>query len=98
MLIHGFDWDDGNRDKCQKHGLAVTDIEFAFEHKALRTYADDKHSQLEQRHYAVSLAPNGRYVFMVFTRRKKGDLNFIRPISARYMHKKEIQKYETQTA
>ena len=22
MEFDGFDWDDGNRDKCQKHGVA----------------------------------------------------------------------------
>jgi uncharacterized protein len=31
---------------------------------------------------------------MVFTFRKKGDDVLIRPISARYMHKKEVDAYE----
>jgi uncharacterized DUF497 family protein len=22
-----FDWDDGNREKCQRHGLTIADIE-----------------------------------------------------------------------
>jgi hypothetical protein len=36
----------------------------------------------------------GRGVFIVFTLRRKGDEVLIRPISARYMHKKEIEAYE----
>ena len=36
----------------------------------------------------------GRRVFIVFTLRRKGDEVLVRPISARYMHKKEIQAYE----
>ena len=26
-LPANFDWDDGNREKCQKHGVSVTEIE-----------------------------------------------------------------------
>jgi uncharacterized DUF497 family protein len=37
---------------------------------------------------------DGRRVFLVFTLRRKGDKQLIRPISARYMHKKEIESYE----
>jgi hypothetical protein len=25
--IRGFDWDHGNRDKCQKHGMSIGEIE-----------------------------------------------------------------------
>jgi hypothetical protein len=28
--IRGFDWDDGNRDKCQKHGMSIGEIEAVF--------------------------------------------------------------------
>ena len=31
LQINGFDWDDGNRDKCQKHGLSIRNIENLFE-------------------------------------------------------------------
>ena len=27
MTIDGFDWDDGNIDKCQKHGMSIFEIE-----------------------------------------------------------------------
>ena len=29
-LIAGFDWDDGNRLKCQEHGVAIAGIESVF--------------------------------------------------------------------
>jgi hypothetical protein len=28
--IRGFDWDSGNRDKCQKHGMSIEEIEGVF--------------------------------------------------------------------
>jgi uncharacterized DUF497 family protein len=36
----------------------------------------------------------GRGVFIIFTLRRRGDEVLIRPISARYMHKKETETYE----
>lgn len=27
MEVHGFDWDEGNREKCQAHGLQLEEIE-----------------------------------------------------------------------
>jgi uncharacterized protein len=56
-------------------------------------------SQKESRFCAVGQTASGRKVFLVFTLRRKGDKHrgdeqLIRPISARYMHKKEIESYE----
>ncbi len=28
----GFDWDDGNRSKCQKHGMTIAQIEHVVPH------------------------------------------------------------------
>jgi hypothetical protein len=28
--VDGFDWDDGNRSKCQKHGMSIAEIEALF--------------------------------------------------------------------
>jgi uncharacterized DUF497 family protein len=93
MLIAGFDWDDGNVEKCQKHGLAIADIEAAFRSAVLRIRPDVAHSQTETRFQAVGQTPAGRYVFLVFTLR--GDhRELIRPISARYMHQQEVAAYE----
>jgi hypothetical protein len=43
---------------------------------------------------AIGRTDDGRGVFIIFTLRGKGHDLLIRPISARYMHKKEIEAYE----
>ena len=30
MQFDGFDWDEGNYHKCQKHGVSIAEIESAF--------------------------------------------------------------------
>ena len=40
------------------------------------------------------LRPGGRYAFVVFTPRLKHERTIWRPISARYMHRKEVARYE----
>jgi uncharacterized DUF497 family protein len=93
LQFQGFDWDRGNRAKCQKHGLSIALIEGLFTRPLaiVPTVAD---SREENRFCAVGQTGNGRKVFLVFTLRRKGDKQLIRPISARYMHKKEIESYE----
>ena len=89
----GFDWDKGNRAKCEKHGLSVAAIEALFT-RPLAVLPDAAHSQSERRFRAIARTEKGRGVFIVFTLRHKGDEVLIRPISARYMHKQEIEAYE----
>jgi len=43
---------------------------------------------------AIGRTDKGRGVFIIFTLRRRGDELLIRPISVRYMHKKEIEAYE----
>jgi uncharacterized DUF497 family protein len=93
LQFDGFDWDRGNRAKCQKHGLSVALIESLFA-QPLAIIPSAADSQEERRFCAVGQTGNGRRVFLVFTLRRKGDEQLIRPISARYMHKKEIESYE----
>ena len=31
--VSGFDWDEGNKSKCQKHGVSIAEIEALF-HKS----------------------------------------------------------------
>ncbi len=83
-----FDWDDGNRTKAQKHGLGIYDIEYALSHGA-RFAADPVHSLTEQRFIAASCTEQGRPVFIAFCWRD----GKIRPISARYMHRKEAKRH-----
>lgn len=95
MALHanGFDWDKGNRAKCERHGLSVSVIENLFT-RPLAVLPDTAHSQGERRFWAIGRTEKGRGVFIVFTFRRKGDEVLIRPISARHMHKKEIEAYE----
>jgi uncharacterized protein len=93
LQANGFDWDRGNRAKCEKHGLAVAVIEGLFT-RPLAILPDTGHSQRENRFRAVGRSDKGRGVFIVFTLRRNGEELLIRPISARYMHKKEIDAFE----
>jgi uncharacterized DUF497 family protein len=89
----GFDWDDGNREKCQEHGVSIAEIETLFS-RPVMILPDAAHPQTEKRLKAIGKTEQGRSVFLVFTIRKRGRKRLIRPISARYMHAKEIRHYE----
>jgi len=32
VVAAGFDWDDGNREKCRKHGMTLAEIEHVLVH------------------------------------------------------------------
>ena len=91
--VAGFDWDAGNRAKCQKHGVSVAEVEGLFI-RPLLIIPDASHSQSEERLRAIGKTARGRSVFLVFTIRELAGKRFIRPVSARYMHIKEIKHYE----
>lgn len=55
---------------------------------------DLKHSDEEDRFIATGQSRNGRYLFVAFTLRESDGENIVRPISSRYMHPKEVKKYE----
>jgi uncharacterized DUF497 family protein len=95
--VVGFDWDHANRDKCRKHGVSIADIEAMFA-KPLAVFPDPLHSRQEERFKAIGLSQKGRHIFLVFTLRKRGSDTWIRPISARYMHRKEVEHYEKETS
>lgn len=48
----------------------------------------------EERFNAIGRNAEDRYLFIVFTLRTKHEDTLIRPISARYMHRKEVDHYE----
>ena len=84
-----FDWDNGNSAKCEKHGLARAQIEAMFR-AGLYVAPDPEHSTIaEQRFIALGLTPEGRPAFIAFCWRD----GRIRPISARYMHAREVARY-----
>ena len=96
-LVAGFDWDDGNLAKCQMHGLTIAEIEAVF-FNPLRIAPDPGHSATETRFLAVGSGLGPRPVFVAFTLRDRDGQRLIRPISARYMHRKEIESYEAAIA
>jgi len=97
ILVEGFDWDGANRDKCQQHGVSIAEIEGLFT-RTPRIAPDPKHSAEEERLLAVGRTSKGRAVFVAFTLRTKKGRRLIRPVTARYMHSKEIAAYEKESA
>ncbi len=93
-VIAGFEWDAGNWPKCGKHGVSKAEIELLFQ-LGPDVYPDPAHSSLEERLLAIGRTAQGRWLLVAFTFR--GSVRkVIRPISARYMHKKEVRHYERQ--
>jgi uncharacterized DUF497 family protein len=98
IAVHGFDGDDGNRTKCQKHGLSLAEIESVLRHGLLRLTDDEKHSLEEKRLIAIGHTEAGRLVLVGFTLRGRRGHTLIRPITARYMHVREMRRYEPQNS
>ena len=93
VKIDGFDWDDGNWPKCGKHGVSQAEIEQVL----LGTPAVMPDPQPDEpRMRAIGKTAAGRYVFMAFMWRQQEGTTLLRPISARFMHQKEIDHYEDQ--
>ena len=95
-VVSGFQWDDGNWPKCAKHGVSKDEIEALFASQALLVHPALHDAAEEERFIAIGPGPHGRWLFVVFTLRKVKGETLIRPISARYMHRKEVEHYEQQ--
>jgi len=91
IIVLGFDWDDGNWPKCGKHGVGRDEIEHVLRTMTFRI--PDPNPE-ETRFRTAGRTGAGRAVFVVFTHRDTPQGLFIRPISARYMHAKEVEHYE----
>ncbi len=86
----GFAWDRGNVEKnWKKHRVTCWECEQVFFNKPLVVAADARHSEGENRFYALGQTDEKRLLFVVFTIR--GTL--IRVISARDMSLKERKEY-----
>lgn len=94
MEIAGFDWDHGNWPKCGKHGVHREEIEQVL--LAEPAVMADSFSK-ESRMRAIGKNQDGRYIFLVFMLREVDGQTKLRPISARYMHQKEVDYYENQS-
>ena len=92
MLYIGFDWDEGNARKNEKHGVSKSEVEQVFLNMPLLLSEDLKHSQRESRFHALGRTDQDRWLQVTFTERASGTL--IRPISARTMSRKERAVYE----
>ena len=88
--VEGFDWDKGNIEKnWEKHRVSHIECEEVFFNEPLIVQANEVHSTLENRYYALGRTNDERYLFIVFTIRR----NKIRVISARDMSKREGRIY-----
>jgi uncharacterized DUF497 family protein len=92
MYPSDLDWDDGNRSKCEKHDVSIAEIESLFRGRP-RYAPDRKHSATENRFIAVGRTAEGRAMFVAFTFRESDGRLLVRPVSARYMHAKEADRY-----
>lgn len=93
--ITGFDWDDGNARKNEKHNVSMAEAEQVFFNAPLLVLEDSKHSNQEPRFHALGKSDEKRQLHITFTLRQAGEK--IRIISARDMHKKERVIYEKAT-
>ena len=93
--ITGFDWDEGNARKNEKHNVSMAEAEQVFFNAPLLVIEDSKHSNQEPRFHALGKSDENRQLHITFTLRQAGEK--IRIISARDMHKKERAIYEKAT-
>ena len=86
-----FEWDKANSFKnWLKHRVSEGEAEQGFFNEPLLLLEDKKHSDQENRFWALGFTDQGRLLFVAFTVREK----FIRIISARDMNRKERANYE----
>ena len=89
--ITGFQWDDGNARKNEKHGVSTAESEQVFFNAPLLMLEDAKHSVSEPRFHALGKTDDGRLLHITFTLREDGEK--IRVISAWDMYRKEREIY-----
>ena len=90
--ISGFEWDEGNARKNDKHGVSMAEAEQVFFNAPLLLLEDAAHSQKENRLHALGITNEGRALHITLTLRESNTL--IRVISARDMHRKERTIYD----
>ena len=93
--ITGFDWDEGNTRKNEKHGVTMAESEQIFFNAPILVLEDSKHSNQETRFHALGKTDDKRLLHITFTVRYYGEK--VRVISARDMHRKERVIYEKAT-
>jgi hypothetical protein len=91
-LIAGFDRDDGNARKNERHGVNQSEAEEVFFNQPLLLLEDSRHGGQESRFHALGKTHEGRTLHITFTLR--ADATLVRVISARDMHRKERAIYD----
>ncbi len=91
LQIAGVEWDLGNWPKCGKHGVSQADIDHALRHMTFRIPDPNPN---EPRLRTAARGKEGRPIFIVYAHRERDGQTWLRPISARYMHGKEIEQYD----
>lgn len=87
-----FEWDKGNLDKSyQKHGITHKEAEEIFVSEEFFVVEDIAHSQSEPRYIGLGKTIARVWLFVVFTIRNES----VRIISARRMHREEVEHYES---
>lgn len=85
-----FEWDEGNSDKSRrKHGVTPEEAESVFTDENSIILPDERHSIIEERFAIFGKSDLNRYLYVIFTVRRKK----IRIISARRMYREEVGKY-----
>ena len=93
--ITGFDWDEGNTRKNEKHGVSMAEAEQVFFNAPLLALGDSRHSSQEPRFHALGKTDDRRLLHITFTVRHHQEKLWV--ISARDMHRKERDIYEKAT-
>jgi uncharacterized DUF497 family protein len=86
--LDGFEWDDGNGRKNEKHGVSRQEAEQVFFNQPLVLLEDPRHSGGEPRFHLLGKTNEDRLLHITFTLRGSGGTK-IRVISARSMSGKE---------
>jgi uncharacterized DUF497 family protein len=90
--VIGFEWDEGNARKNERHGVSMAEAEQVFFNAPLLVLPDAKHSETEPRFHTLGKTNEGRRLHITFALRDADQL--VRVISARGMHRKERVIYE----
>ena len=93
--ITGFNWDEGNTRKNEKHGVSMAEAEQVFFNALLILLEEAEHRSAGPLFHALGQTDDDRLLHNTFTLRDAGEK--IRVISARDMHRKEKAIYEKAT-
>lgn len=93
LVVRGFDWDEANLGKLEKHKVTQEEAEEIY---YLTPLMDEGayEKKGERRYRCLGVTANGRYLAAFFTVRR----GLIRNISVRPMRRKERMLYETKRA